>query len=57
MTTDGATGSLMFMTLGIVLLLAVVGLAWFWRKRSNRPDAAHQQAKREAAAEGREPRV
>lgn len=36
MGTDGAVGSLMFMTLGIALIVAVLALLWFRRKRGNR---------------------
>ena len=36
MTTNQAVPSLMFMTLGLVLLALVVAFVWFMRKRSNR---------------------
>ena len=36
MGTGTAVGSLIFVTLGIVLLLIIVALVWHIRKRSNR---------------------
>ena len=36
MGTTATVGSLNLMTIGIVLILAIIAAAWFFRKRSNR---------------------
>ncbi len=36
MNSDQLTGSLMFMTLGVVLLVAIGSFLWFLRSRRNR---------------------
>lgn len=35
-TTQGLVGSLNLITLGLVLLVAIIAAAWFFRKKSNR---------------------
>lgn len=39
MAADEMSGWLMFMTFGLVLLIAIGGFAWFLRRRSNREAA------------------
>lgn len=41
MTANELVPSLMFMTIGVTLLIAILAFAWFLRKRRNRQLAEH----------------